>query len=79
MSDSFLADTQKRLRRLITWPEGVAEALRVEPSGRAPLTTVVRSDERLGAKERLDVYANAYFYRIHDVLAEDFEKLFEGL
>lgn len=75
MSAGSLARTQQRLRRLITWPEGVREALAEEPPGQPPLSQVVKSDARLCAEDRLDVYANAYFYRIHDVLAEDFPAL----
>lgn len=74
-----LADTQRRLWRLITWPEGVRPALETEPSGTPPLAALVRSDERLAAEDRLDVYANAYFQRIHDVLAEDFPTLAAAL
>ena len=75
MSGSFLAETQARVWRLIAWPEGVREGLAQEPPGTAPLATLIVSDERLPAEERLEVYANAYFYRIHDVLAEDFPTL----
>jgi hypothetical protein len=74
-----LADTQRRLWRLIAWPEGVRPALREEGPDTPPIESVVRSDERLGAEDRLDVYANAYFYRIHDVLAADCPLLAEAL
>ncbi len=36
-------------------------------------------DARLSAVERLDVYANAYFYRIRDCLIEDFGALHQAL
>jgi len=74
-----LAEVQQRLWRLITWPEGVQAALRHEATGAAPLETLIESDERLAAADRLDVYANAYFYRIHDVLVEDFPTLAQAL
>lgn len=74
-----LAEIQQRLWRLITWPEGVQAALQHEASDAAPLDTLVESDERLAAVDRLDVYANAYFYRIHDVLVEDFPTLAQVL
>ena len=74
-----LEQTQKRLWRLIAWPEGVRPALQTEPEGTPDLATLVTSDERLAAEDRLDVYANAYFYRIHDVLAEDFPTLAAAL
>lgn len=71
-----LRETQKILWQLITAPEGVAKGLaeledpsRVLPEG---LEGLVRSDERLSAVERLDVYANMYFFRILDCLKEDF-------
>jgi hypothetical protein len=74
-----LADTQQLLWRLIAAPEGVARALE-ELSGTerllaGGLESVVRSDERLGAVERLDVYANMYFYRLLDCLKEDYPAL----
>lgn len=70
-----LAASQRRLWRLIAWPEGVAAALGGEPPDTPPLDSLIRSDARLGAEARLDVYANAYFFRIHDVLAEDYPSL----
>ncbi len=79
VSNGSLAETQRRLWRLITWPEGVAQALREEEEGVVPLEHLVTSDERLAALDRLDVYANAYFYRIHDVLAEDYTTLAQAL
>ena len=39
----------------------------------------MRSDEKLSAAERLEVYANAYFYRIRDCLEEDFPALRSAL
>jgi len=33
---------------------------------------VIVGDDRLSAEERVDIYANMYFYRILDVLKEDF-------
>jgi hypothetical protein len=36
---------------------------------------VIIGDERMSARERLDVYANMYFYRILDVLRDDYPKL----
>jgi hypothetical protein len=39
----------------------------------------IRSDASLSAVERLDVYANAYFYRIRDCLIEDFGALHAAL
>jgi len=68
-----LAQTQQLFWTLITAPEGVAagrNALR--PSQRALADTLVREDARLSAVDRLDIYADMYFYRIRDCLKEDF-------
>ncbi|MEA2624986.1 MAG: hypothetical protein QOD06_1031 [Candidatus Binatota bacterium] len=71
-----LADTQQLLWHLIAAPEGVARALEELSSTErllaGGLQSVVRSDERMGAVERLDVYANMYFYRLLDCLKEDY-------
>jgi len=61
------------LYRLITAPSGVVEGLAAEKS-LAPggLAQVIAGDDRLSAEERVDIYANMYFYRILDVIKEDF-------
>jgi len=68
--------TQRRLRALFTAPEGVAAALREagDPDGRS-LDGFVVSDARQGAVTRLEIYANAYFARLLEVLTEDFGAL----
>ncbi|MBK8598146.1 MAG: putative DNA-binding domain-containing protein [Holophagales bacterium] len=38
------------------------------------MAEIFASDERMPAEERLDAYANMYFFRLRDVLAEDFER-----
>ena len=38
------------------------------------LRAVVRSTPELGGEDRLAIYAEMYFARLRDVLAEDFEK-----
>lgn len=67
--------------RLIAAPEGTAKgaaALRREGAlAGEDLSFLIRPDERLDAAERLDVYADMYFYRLRDCLAEDFPKLSE--
>ena len=71
-----LDELQRRLWRLISAPEGVAEALASEPEARAPsLSDWIVDDAQLGAARRLEVYANAYFARIHECLARDFAAL----
>lgn len=71
-----LAALQRRVWRLLTAPEGVAELLRAEgdPGGRS-LAGWLASDAILAAPRRLEVYANAYFFRIHDCLKEDYAAL----
>src|SRR5262249_48477640 len=55
--------------------EGVATGLAELGMGARELEAVVAGDERLSAVERLDIYANMYFFRLLDVLREDFPKL----
>lgn len=73
---SGLAKTQRRLLEWISAPEGVQSALDAggDPNGRA-VTALVCGDERIGAVARLEIYANAYFFRILECLAEDFGAL----
>jgi hypothetical protein len=74
-----LAETQRYLWRLITAPEGVAAGLAAmadeDPRLASRLDEIVRADERLSAVERLDVYANMYFFRLLDSLKEDYPAL----
>jgi len=68
-----LKSLQELLYRLITAAEGVEEGLAAErmlPEG--GLDAIIVGDERLSARERVEIYANAYFYRVLDVLKEDF-------
>jgi hypothetical protein len=72
----MLDATQRRLRDLVTAPEGVGAALREagDPDGRSLVGFAV-SDAVQGATLRLEVYANAYFSRLYGVLADDFGAL----
>jgi len=73
MSTPTLAQTQQLLWRLITAPKGVADGLaRLDPAARAVAQALVRDRPGLAPVERLDVYADMYFYRLRDCLAEDF-------
>ena len=69
-----LRELQSVFWRLLSAPEGAAQgaaALRREGKIESEdLTTLVRSDPRLGAVERVDIYADMYFYRLRDCLAE---------
>jgi hypothetical protein len=68
-----LKHLQALLYRLITAPEGVAEGLVAEHAlDPDTLDNLIEGDDRLSAAERLEIYANAYFYRILDCLKEDF-------
>lgn len=71
-----LSIIQRRLRALIVAPSGVGAALKElgGPAARA-LEATVRSDAKLSAVARLEVYANAYFYRILECLRDDFGAL----
>jgi len=64
---------QEIIYRLIVAPTGVAEGLAHEsalPAG--GLASLIAGDDRMTPVERVEVYANGYFYRLLDVLKEDF-------
>jgi hypothetical protein len=68
-----LGGLQTALYRLIVAPNGVEEALASAsglPSG--GLDPIIVNEGSLSARERLEIYANAYFYRVLDVLKEEF-------
>lgn len=77
---SDLAALQALLYRLITAPGGVEEALCAE---RIPLSdgleAIINDHGRMTARERLEIYANAYFHRLLDALKEDFPATFAVL
>jgi hypothetical protein len=70
-----LREVQARFFGLITAPESVEKAMDAVGVTAAELEQVIASDARKSAVERLDIYANMYFFRIRDVLAELFPKL----
>ena len=79
LTNPALKNLQALLYRLITAPEGVAAGLAAERANEPgviddlyDLESLIESDDRLSATERLEIYANAYFYRILDCLKEDF-------
>jgi hypothetical protein len=67
-----LAEVQRRFWTLVTAPEGVAQGLEFLGHSEEELAALVAGDERLSAVERLDIYANMYFFRIRDVIADDY-------
>ena len=79
-----LVDVQTRLSGWIRAPEGVARALDEQDGGapgastgiaRRRLEALIRGDGALDATGRLEIYANAYFHRIHGVLCDDYPAL----
>jgi hypothetical protein len=67
-----LRDTEALFWKLITAPEGVADGLRRIDMKPDELGRVVAGDARLDAVQRLDVYANMYFWRLLDILRGDY-------
>lgn len=68
-----LADVQRLVYRIIASPNGAAGAASGENRevyGSAD--EIVVSDDRLSAREHVDIYVNAYFYRLLEVLREDY-------
>jgi putative DNA-binding protein len=78
-----LRQTQRLFWALITAPEGArpaAEELRRKGTiGPGEIDSIFSGDDRLPALDRLDIYANMYFYRLLDCLAEDFPRVLEAL
>jgi Putative DNA-binding domain len=64
---SSLKDLQTLLCSAITAAPGAARSSRA-----VGLSSMIRGDERLSAVRRLNIYADAYFYRLLDCLKEDF-------
>ena len=71
--DLDLRRLQEIIYRLIVAPTGVAEGLVQVGLPRADgLDRLVASDDRMTPVERVEIYAQGYFYRILDVLKEDY-------
>lgn len=72
-----LTEMQSLFHRLLRAPEGVQAGLdAMVARGELELPSVagmIRGDDRLDATARLDIYASMYFYRLRDILAEEFE------
>src|SRR6476620_8270809 len=66
-----LREIEERFFALITAPEGVEKTLAARGLPRAHVEEFVRSD----ALRRLDVYANMYFFRLLEVLEDDYPSL----
>ena len=75
-----LGAAQRELARLVTAPEGVDTARSDHgDSGLGRLDAWLRADRGIPASNRVDVYANAYFARIHGVLRDDYGALHASL
>ena len=69
-----LQAVQALLYDLITAPAGVLAGLGARGLPPDALDAVIVGDGRLDAAARLDIYANMYFFRILDVLREEFPR-----
>ncbi|HEY3233470.1 MAG TPA: DNA-binding domain-containing protein [Polyangiaceae bacterium] len=59
--------------RAITWPTGVSHFLeQTDPATRCEFEATFLGDADWPALERLSVYAEVYFWRLHDALKEQF-------
>lgn len=73
MSQPSLQDIQRLLVKLIAAPEGVASGLdRLTATELGQWDGLISRNAALSAVDRLDIYANMYFFRLRDSLAEDF-------
>ena len=75
-----LAEVQARFYALVTAREDVAAAVAAGGSeARRSFEEMVAGDARLPATDRLQIYADMYFARIRDVLAEEYPKTLAAL
>jgi hypothetical protein len=78
-----LLPTQRLFWDLIAAPEGVLPGLEalVRRGAAEPgdLDRMIVGDARLSAADRLDIYANMYFFRLLDALKEDYPRLLAAL
>ncbi len=73
MAGPSLQQVQELLSKLIRTPEGVGPALpALSLEEQARWQGLIRHGGALDPIERLDIYANMYFFRIRDALADDF-------
>jgi hypothetical protein len=70
-----LRELQARFYDLVTAPEGVARTLAARGESAGAVEELVAGDTRLSAVDRLDVYANMYFFRLLEVLGDDYPKV----
>lgn len=70
-----LGALQELLYDLITAPTGVESGLAARGMASEALSGIIVSDARLSATSRLGVYADMYFFRILDVLRDEFPRV----
>jgi hypothetical protein len=70
-----LGALEELLYDLITAPTGVGPGLAARGLGPDAVDAVIVGDARLSATDRLNIYANMYFFRILDVLREEFPRV----
>jgi hypothetical protein len=75
-----LADVEARFYELVTARDSVAATVASgRPEVRRAVEEMVAGDARLPAIARLEIYADMYFSRIHDVLADEYAKTVAAL
>lgn len=68
-----LRDVQALFWRAMTWPTGVEDFLaQADAETVAAFERTFAETPAFGRRARMDVYADAYFWRLHDVLADEF-------
>jgi len=78
-SPPSLGALQELLYGLMTAPTGVNEGLVARGLPLDALDALIAGDVRLGPAARLDIYANMYFFRIRDILREEYPRLAAAL
>jgi hypothetical protein len=73
------ADALALFHRLVTAPENVTRTLDALGISRAEVEGTFAGDAALDAVGRLDIYADMYFFRIRDVMREQFERVAAAL
>lgn len=67
-----LAYAQALMWRAITWPTGVADFLvQADPATREAFAATFAGTADFDAASRMEVYANAYYWRLHGVLTQN--------
>ena len=70
-----LAEVEARFYELVTARDSVAVSVAARgPEGRRAVEEMVAGDAQLPALARLEIYADMYFARIHDVLGDEYAK-----